>query len=74
LLLLSAEYFVFQFYIKNINIKIYRPIILPVVLFGCETWSIPMDKERRQRVFEKRVLRIIFGPEGRPNRGVEKTT
>jgi hypothetical protein len=47
---------------KNLKIKIYRTIILPVVLYGCETWSLTMRDERRPRVFENRVLWIIFGP------------
>ena len=41
-------------------IKVYRTIILPVVLYGCETWSLTLRKERRLRVFENRVLRRIF--------------
>ena len=51
-----------SFLSKNINIKIYRTIILPVVLYGCETWSLTLREERRLRVFENRVLRRIFGP------------
>jgi hypothetical protein len=47
---------------KNIQIKIYRNIILPVVLCGCETWSFTFREERRLRVFENRVLRGIFKP------------
>jgi hypothetical protein len=47
---------------KNLNIKIYRTIILPVVLYGCETWSLTLREERRLRVFENRVLRRVFGP------------
>ena len=47
---------------KNLKIKIYRTIILPVVLYGCETWSLILWEERRLRVFENRVLRKIFGP------------
>jgi hypothetical protein len=43
-------------------IKIYRTIILPVVLYACETWSLILREERRLRVFENRVLRRIFGP------------
>jgi hypothetical protein len=39
----------------------YRTIILPVVLYGCETWSLTLREERRMRVFENRVLRKIFG-------------
>jgi len=47
---------------KNLKIKIYITIILPLVLYGCETWSLTMREERRLRVFENRVLRRIFGP------------
>jgi hypothetical protein len=62
-LLLGAESFVFQVAIqKNLKIRIYRNIILPVALYGCETWSLTLKDERRQRVFENRVLRRIFGP------------
>ena len=48
---------------KNLKIKIYRTIILPVVLYGCETWSLTLREERRLRVCENRVLRRVFGPE-----------
>ena len=47
---------------KNLKIKIYRTIVLPVVLYGCETWSLTLREERRLRVFENMVLRRIFGP------------
>ena len=47
---------------KNIKIKIYRTIILPVILYGCETCSLTLREEHRLRVFENRVLRKIFGP------------
>ena len=47
---------------KNLKIKIYRTISLPVVLFGCETWSLTLREERKLRVFENNVLRRIFGP------------
>jgi len=47
---------------KNIKIKIYRTIILPVVLYGCETWLLTLREERKLRVFENMVLRRIFGP------------
>ena len=46
---------------KNLKIKIYRTIILPVVLYGCETWSLTVREERNLRVFENMVLRV-FGP------------
>ena len=47
---------------KKLKIKIYRTIILPVVLYGCETWSLTLREERRLRVFENRLLRRVFGP------------
>jgi hypothetical protein len=47
---------------KNLKIRIYKTIILPVVLYGCETWSLTLREEHRLRVFENRVLRRIFGP------------
>jgi hypothetical protein len=46
----------------NVKAKKHRTIILPVVLYGCETWSLTLGEERRLRVFENRVLRRIFGP------------
>ena len=54
--------FVFQVANQNLKIKIYRTIILPVVLYGCETWSLTLREERKVRVFENMVLRRIFGP------------
>ena len=47
---------------KNLKIKICRTVIFPVVLYGCETWSLTLRDERKPRVFENRVLRRIFGP------------
>jgi len=47
---------------KNLKIKIYKTIILPVVLYGCETWSLILRQECRLRVFENRILSRIFGP------------
>ena len=46
---------------KNLKIKIYRTIILPVVLLGCKTWSLTLREERKLRVFGNMVLRRIFG-------------
>ena len=46
---------------KNLKIKIYRPIVLPVVLYGCETWLLTLWEERKLRVCKNMVLRI-FGP------------
>ena len=47
---------------KYLKIQIYRPIILPVVLYGCKTWSPTLKEECRLGVFENRVLRRINGP------------
>jgi hypothetical protein len=47
---------------KNIKISIYRTVILPVVLYGCDTWSLTLREEHSLRVFENRVLRKIFEP------------
>jgi hypothetical protein len=47
---------------SNVKVKIYKTIILPVVLYGCETWSLTLREENKLRVFENRVLRRIFGP------------
>jgi hypothetical protein len=47
---------------KILKVKIYRTKILPVVLYGCESWSLTLREECRLRVFENRVLRRIFGP------------
>ena len=48
----------------KIKILVYRTIIWPVVLYGCETWSLTLREERRMRVFENRVLRRVFGLRG----------
>jgi hypothetical protein len=49
---------------KNVKIKIYRTIIVSVVLYECETWLLKLREECRLRVFEKRVLKIVFGIRG----------
>jgi hypothetical protein len=51
----GAESFVFQLAIKNIKIKIYRTIILPVVLYRCETWSLILREERKLRVSKENI-------------------
>ena len=56
MLLFGAESFIFQFATQKVKIKIYRTIILPVVLYGCETWSLTLRDERRLRVLR------VFGP------------
>jgi hypothetical protein len=45
---------------KNIKIKVYKTIILPLVLYGCETWSLMLREEHGVRLFENRELRRIF--------------
>jgi len=62
LLSFGAESLVFQVAIQNLKTKIYRTILLPVVLYGCETWSLILREERKLRVFENMVFRRIFGP------------
>ena len=47
---------------KTLKTKIYRTIILSVVLYGCENWSLTLREERKLRAFENRVLRRVFGP------------
>jgi len=47
---------------KHLKIKINRTIVLPIVLYGCEIWTLTLREERRLRVFENRVLRRLFGP------------
>jgi hypothetical protein len=47
---------------RNLKVKIYKTIILTLVLYGCETWSLTLREQHRLRVFENRVLRRIFGP------------
>ena len=68
--LITPDYFMWQYEclityiattISNLKIKIYGTIILSVVLYGCETWSLTLREERRLRVFANRVLRRIFG-------------
>ncbi|KAJ4433781.1 hypothetical protein ANN_16093 [Periplaneta americana] len=46
---------------KNLKVRIYKTVILPVVLYGCETWTLTLREEHRLRVFENKVLRKIFG-------------
>jgi hypothetical protein len=49
---------------KNVKIRIYKTVILPVVVYGCETWSLTLREEQRLSVFENRVLRRIFELKG----------
>jgi hypothetical protein len=47
---------------RNVKVKTYETVILPVVLYGCETWSLILGEDHRLRVFENRVMRRIFEP------------
>jgi hypothetical protein len=58
----------FRLISKNLKIKIYKTVILPVVLYGCETWSLILREEHRLKVSENRVLRRIFGPKREEDR------
>ena len=71
----SAEYLSFSLLTKNLKIMMYRTIILPVDLYGCENWSLTLREESKLRVFEDRVLRRIFEPKRDEVTGEwEKTT
>jgi hypothetical protein len=62
LLPFSTEPSFFCLLSKNVKIRIYKTTILPVVLYGCKTWSLTLREEQSLWVFENRVLRRIFGP------------
>ncbi|KAJ4435555.1 hypothetical protein ANN_18171 [Periplaneta americana] len=57
----SADIRPFSLLSKNLKVRIYKTVILPVVLYGCETWTLTLREEHRFRVFENKVLRKIFG-------------
>ncbi|KAJ4446034.1 hypothetical protein ANN_12720 [Periplaneta americana] len=46
---------------KNLKVRIYKTVILPVVLYGCETWTLTLGEKHKLRVFENKILRKIFG-------------
>jgi len=62
LVVIRTEFLSSSLLSKKLKIKIYRTIILPVVLYECETWSLTLREERRLSVFENKVLRGVFGP------------
>jgi hypothetical protein len=69
----GAEPFVLSPAVKYVKVRIYNTIILPVVLYGCETWSLTVREDHKLRVFENRVLRRIFEPKwDRVTRGWRK--
>ena len=59
---------------KKLKVNTYKTIILPVVLYGCETWSLALREEHRLRVFEKKVNRKIYGAKKLNYRRMEKVT
>jgi hypothetical protein len=63
-MLATIQSFVFPPVSRKIKVKIYKAKNLPVVLYGCETWSLTLREEHRLRVFRNTVLRGIFGPKG----------
>ena len=58
----AAESYSCRLLSNNLKVKVYRTVILPVVLYGCETWPLTLREERKLRLFENRVLRRKFGP------------
>ena len=66
---IGAESFLFQFAIQKLKMNICRIIILPVVLYECEPWSLTLKEERKLMVCENRVLRRIFGPKTDEGKG-----
>jgi hypothetical protein len=64
LLPFSPEASVFSSAVKNAKIRIHKTIILPVILDGCETWSLILREKHRLWAFENKVLGRIFGPKG----------
>jgi hypothetical protein len=71
----GAEPFVLSPAVKNVKVRISKTIILPVVLYGCETWSLTVREEHKLREFENRVLRRenIWTKEGWSAGRVEKS-
>jgi hypothetical protein len=74
LAIIRCRIFVFHFAIQKYKNEDIQTIILPVVLYGCETWSPTLLEEHRLRVFENRVFRRIFGPKRDEVTGMETTT
>jgi hypothetical protein len=54
--------YIYIYDVSRLRVKVHKTIILPVVLYGCETWSLTLREEYRLRVFENRVLRGLLGP------------
>ena len=67
MLLFNPNNLIFSTFSKNMKIKIYKTIILPVVLYGCEAWYLTLGEERSLRVFENRILRQRAGTKGDQN-------
>ena len=74
MLLFSPHTHVFRLLSKNLKIKIHTTIILPVVLYGSEAWSLTLREERRLRVFGNRILKLIFEPKRDKNGSGDDST
>jgi hypothetical protein len=61
-LISQEQSLLFRLLSKNVKVRIHKTRILPVVLYGCETWSLTVKEDHKLRVFDNRVLRRIFGP------------
>jgi hypothetical protein len=72
LAIIQSKNFCLPISYQNLKIKIHKTVILPVVLYGCETLSLTLRDEHRLRVFENRVLRRIFGPKSELDRSWRK--
>ena len=67
MLLCITGTFVIPNSLKNIKLKMYKTVILPVILYGCKTWTLTLREEKRLQVFENKVLRKTFGPKRQSN-------
>jgi hypothetical protein len=65
LAIIQSKIFCLPVSYKKLKIKIYKTVIMPVVLYGCETWSLTLREEHRLRVFENSVLKIFLDIKGR---------
>ena len=75
MLLLSPNTLVLSIsFSKNLKINIYKTILLPFVLYGCDTWSLTLSAESKLRVFENKTLRRVFGPTRDENGGGDGST
>jgi hypothetical protein len=72
LAIIQPKIFYHLSHIKKLKIKIYKTVILSIVMYGCKTWFLTLREKHRLRVFENRVLRRIFGPKREEDRSWRK--